>query len=210
MNNINDDDNDNEDNWEDMENENENEPILNENNNIINNIINDIPINNIINIIPINNIINQINQNQINLNNQNNNFDGYVNYRQGCLECLYCGKYVNREYILDETCAHCWGFCFSSQLDLENFNYTGPQSTDVIKNFLKKTYSTHPKSCNSIDCIYFKINKFDKEKKLNRELGEFIGIMEPLKKEEEKQKCYTFKNKKRNVKINFKLSNITI
>ena len=81
---------------------------------------------------------------------------------------------------------------------------------NLVSDFLKKTYSTHPKSCNSVDCIYFKINKFNKEKKLNRELGEFIGIMEPLKKEEEKHKCYSFKNKKRNVKINFKLSNITI
>ena len=39
-----------------------------------------------------------------------------------------------------------------------------------------------------MDCIYFKINKFNTDKKLNRELGEFLGIMEPLpvKKEENK------------------------
>ena len=54
------------------------------------------------------------------------------------MECLNCGKYMNQNYIIDGTCAHCWGFCFSSQLDIENFNYTGTQSKDMIKDFLKK------------------------------------------------------------------------
>jgi hypothetical protein len=201
----NDNDDDNEDNWEDMENE--DDEYYNEQNIVNNEIINnEIVNNNIINNIQIVNIINNIN----NLNNVNNNFDGYPIYKQGCIECLYCGKYVSEQYLLVDTCAHCWGFCFSGQFDLENFNYTGDHPKDKIVDFLKLTYKSHPKTCNSMDCVYSKIDKLVKEKKLNRELGELLGLIEPIKKEEVKQKCYTFTNKKRNLKINFKLSNISI
>ena len=211
MNNNNyDNDDDNEDDWEDMENE--DDEYYNEQNNIVNNEIvnivnneiinNDVINNNIINNIQIVNIIN-------NINNVNNNFDGYPNYKQGCIECLYCGKYVSEQYLLDDTCAHCWGFCFSGQFDLENFNYTGTHTKIRIVEFLSLTYKSHPKTCNSTDCLYSKIDKLVKEKKLNRELGELLGLIEPVKKEV-KQKCYTFTNKKRNLRINFKLSNISI
>jgi hypothetical protein len=184
------DDNDNNDNYD----------VNNQNNQI-----------NQINLINQNNIINQNNQNN-QINNQNI-FGGHNYNKNGCTECLYCGKFFGNEYIIDGTCAHCWGFCFCGNFDLEKFTYNGDQQFNVVKNYLSKTNNFHPKSCNSMDCIYYKINKFNMDKKLNRELGEYLGIMEPLviKKEENKVVGTNISfNKKRNVKINFKLSSISI
>ncbi len=156
---------------------------------------------------------NNMNNNQNNQQNVQNVFGGYNFNKNGCAECLYCGKYFGNEYIIDGTCGHCWGFCFCSNFDLEKFTYNGPQPFETIKNYLKLTHNFHPKSCNSMDCIYFKINKFNTDKKLSRELGEYLGIMEPLvikKEDNSKTNGITTYTKKRNVKINFKLSSISI
>lgn len=142
-------------------------------------------------------------------------FTGYNFNKNGCSECIYCGKYFSNDYKIDGTCSHCWGFCFSSNFDLEKCTFNGPQTLESVKNYLKKTLLHHPKTCSSVDCIYWKINKFNNDKKLNRELGEFLGIMEPLPENKNeninnKSNGYSFINKKRNVKINFKLSSVSI
>ena len=155
---------------------------------------------------------NQKNVDKAKLEEDYKNFMGSNVPKPNHSECGFCGKYFIKDMLVELSCPHCWGFCFCGNFDLEKFTFNGPQEFGLVKNYLKKTYNFHPKSCNSMDCIYFKINKFNTDKKLNRELGEFLGIMEPLpvKKDENKVGANVTLNKKRNVKINFKLSSISI
>ena len=190
--------------------------------------------NNLINYL--NDQINQNNLNNLNIqNNQLNqdNFDNQDNYKKskkknqennvinqeefkkfvgsnyqkgGYSECVFCAQYFPSDMKIGDCCGHCWAFCFNAQLDIKNFTYDGPHTMDEVKKFLNKTFNLHPKSCNNKECIYNKISQYHKDKTLNNELANMLGL--EIKKEE--KKLSNIINKRRDVNINFKLSSISI
>ncbi len=160
---------------------------------------------------------NNINQENINQNNQynqkKNNMEEFKKFvgisypKNGHTECSFCGLYFLNEMKIGDSCGHCWAFCFNTQLNLQTFKYDGPHTTDEVKNYLKKTFSLHPKNCANSECIYHKINQFHKEKKLDNELATILGL--EIKSSDEKKKS-SIVTKKRDLNINFKLSSISI
>ncbi len=174
-----------------------------------------------------NNIDNQMNnQNQINnIQNQSNNipgintkftdeefkkFVGSMNIKNGYTECMLCSKYFPKEYKFNETCAHCWAFCFCDQFNVEKLIWKGDGSLDKVKDFIKNTWKVHPKSCTINDCIYNKITKLRQEGKLDKDFSKYIGmeIENPITNSNKLK--FTNISNKRDVNINFKLSSISI
>jgi len=123
-------------------------------------------------------------------------------------ECIFCGKYFIKDILFEKACPHCWGFCFSSQIDLEKFTYNGTIPSDNLKNFIKKTWLIHPKTCLNNECVYFKINKLFNENKLNNKIKELLELIEVDK--QEKSKSYNLNYKKRDVSINYTTSSISV
>ncbi len=158
-----------------------------------------------------NQIINQLNNQKNNPSNNKNTDELFKKFvgqnfpKNNYLECAYCAKYFSKDFLLDGCCAHCWGFCFSSNFDPVTFKYTGNHSNDELKKFLKNTFDGHPKSCNNSDCIYYNIQKCNKEKKINKELGVLLGLIED-KPVEDKPKTNNIYTKKRDLNINFSTS----
>ncbi len=188
-------------------------PMLNFDNNLNEQIINQNNINQ-------NNINqNNINQNNISLSNnvQNKNtqnfnqeeFKKFVgsNYaKAGYTECVFCSLYFPAEMKIGDSCGHCWAFCFGSHFNVKNLSYDGPHTLDQVKNYLKKTFNLHPKSCTNKDCIYNNITQHYKDKTLNNELALMLGF----ETKNEEKKVSNIVNKKRDININFKLSSISI
>ncbi len=156
--------------------------------------------------------MNNINNNINNINKTKNDEEAFKKFmgqnfpKNGFKECAYCSKYFSQDFCIESSCPHCWGFCFSNLFDPINFTYNGESSIDNVKNYLKNTYSGHPKSCNNPDCVYNKINKCYKDKKLNNELAYLLGFIEEEKKNEDKPKQLSISNKTRDLNINFNTS----
>lgn len=169
-------------------------------------------------------INNNPNQNLIPNANENNKkvveFIGTIGGKAGWIKCFYCDRYHPQSMHLVgvEYCGHCWAWLNSKQLDLEKGIYTGQNSITDIKKYLKDTFKLHnPNKCMIKDCIYNKIIKLSKEKKLHRdfclELGFEVEPEEKLNKNnyDNKSKHTETKIKFRtNPKINYKLSHISI
>lgn len=145
-------------------------------------------------------------------------FVGIVGNKQGWTNCFYCEKTHPQSMYLPglEYCIHCWGVLNTNQLDLEKGIYTGENSIHDIKNYLKETLKLHESiKCINSDCIYNKINKFEKQKKLHKdfcvEFGFVIKEKQLLTKSTNKSNVSGYKiSDKSNSRINYKLSHITI
>lgn len=148
------------------------------------------------------------NQNNFN-NEQFKKFIGTNMPKNGYDECGFCGLFFPHDMKMGECCGHCWAFCFSSQFDLINCKYDGLHTVDQIKNYLKKTFTLHPKSCNNKECIYNKINELFKQKKLSNEISLLLGFNTINTNSSSEQRISNV-NKKRDITINYKLSKISI
>lgn len=123
-------------------------------------------------------------------------------------ECTYCNKYYPKDIFLQnlEYCGHCWSWFNFNQLDLdlERCIYTGDNTINEVKDFLKLTFKLHPINCNINDCIYNKISQYKKEGKLNEELSKYLGF-------KSKNKIYNRKIKlNERIEIDYNLSSISI
>jgi hypothetical protein len=159
---------------------------------------------------------NQNNQNQ-EQNNKIKEFNGVIGNKPGWTNCVYCDKSHPPSMHLPGMlyCIHCWAWFNSTQLDLEKGTYSGLNTISDVKKYLKDTFKLHdPIKCTTSDCIYNKIINFEKNKKLHNdfcvELG-FIVVKEVKQKISNESNSSGFKiNLKSNLRINYKLSHITI
>jgi hypothetical protein len=142
-------------------------------------------------------------------------FVGTIGGKNGWIKCMYCDRYHPNSMHLPNIsyCGHCWGWLNSHQLNLTNGTYNGENSITEIKNFLKQTFKLHdPTKCTSPECIYNRIITLEKSKQLHYdfcvELG-FIKKEEPKKNLNEPKQSKLNKSKS-NIRINYKLSSITI
>jgi hypothetical protein len=151
-----------------------------------------------------------------------NEFIGSINIKPGWIKCLYCNIYHPLIMHLPGItyCGHCWGWLNSNQLDLEKNIYMGNNSITDVKKFLKETFKIHDnKKCISKECIYNKIIDLNKINKLHNEFCVELGFIKKNDKidniisnnQEIPLIISDYKiNQKSNLKINFKLSNISI
>lgn len=149
------------------------------------------------------------------LNENKKEFDGSNNLKNNWIQCFYCGKYHPITMHLPDMgyCGHCWAWLNSDQLKLTEGTYTGPNTIDEVKNFLKLTYSLHPETCTNNECIYNKIKQLANAKTLHWDFCVQLGF-ERDEKKLSNDKNSNDKNsniKKRGyTKINYKSSSIII
>ena len=190
---------------------NDNDNINNNNNNVANN---NVANNNVVNndvLIKIKQKNNPDNQNE--LSEKKKEFDGSTSPKNGWIFCVYCGK--NHPPIMHlpdiSYCGHCWGWLNSDQLKLSEGIYNGPNTIHEIKQFLKLTYPLHPTTCKNNECIYNMIKKQAELNTLHIDFSVLLGFvsLNPKKNDDDKKKsdCVI---KKKNPKINYKLSSISI
>lgn len=113
-----------------------------------------------------------------------NEFVGITNNKQGWVNCMYCDRYHPPSMHLPglEYCIHCWAWFNTNQLDLEKGTYTGLNSISDVKKYLKDTFKLHdPLKCTNVDCIYNKIIKFEKDKKLHVDFCAELGFVVEVK-----------------------------
>lgn len=171
-------------------------------------------------------------QNPQNAQNQQKiqEFVGVIGNKQGWVNCMFCDRYHPPSMHLPgmEYCIHCWAWLNTNQLDLEKGTYTGLNSIADVKNGLKETFKLHdPTKCVNTDCIYNKIVKIEKEKKLHYDFCVELGFVVEVKQNLTNLTNLTnsinstnstnltnntgFKvGNKSNSRINYKLSHITI
>ena len=159
-------------------------------------------------------------------------FIGYRARTAGCLYCWSCENNYHPHMTLPniDYCGHCWGFLNNEQLNLIEGTYNGMNSFDEVKNFLIITYPLHPNTCTNNDCTYNKIKNAHERGELCMNLAMGLGLVQqpvlniqpiqpvqpnepnepnepkPVQISEPKKKIKILKH----VKINFKLSKITI
>ena len=165
----------------------------------------------------------QNNQNQQN-NQKVQEFVGVIDNKQGWINwtnCMYCDRSHPPSMHLPgmEYCIHCWAWLNTNQLDLEKGIYTGVNSITDVKNCLKKTFKLHDsKKCINPDCIYNKIIKFEKDKKLHYDFCVELGFKVEVKQNplnsinptnQINNQGFKLYNKS-NSRINYKLSHIII
>lgn len=146
--------------------------------------------------------------------NLKKNFDGFIiNKLDNSLKmCISCNKYHTDEMHISNNfayCGHCWLWLNENLVDLENNIYQGQGEDEIwddIKIFIKDTIKLHDdKTCKIQNCIYTRIKELQKNNKLNKELEEYFGYI----KKKEINKIIKI-NKKEEIKINFKMSVISI
>lgn len=147
------------------------------------------------------------------LNEKKKEFDGSNNFKNNWIQCYYCTKYhPNSMHLPDVSyCGHCWGWLNSEQLKLTEGKYTGPNTIDEVKNFLKLTYPLHPTTCVNTECVYNKIKQLADTKTLHWDFCVVLGLVrEEKNKSENKTTEYKINKKRSNTRINYKSSSITI
>lgn len=146
-------------------------------------------------------------------------FVGFIANKQGWNKCMYCDRYHPPSMHLPgiEYCGHCWAWLNSNQLNLEKCTYNGPINITDIKKYLGLTFKLHdPNKCTNKECIYNKINTFEKANKLHKDFCVELGFkVEPETTsasvpETNTQKAQFKLNKKSNMRINYKQSYVTI
>ena len=148
------------------------------------------------------------------LNDKKKEFEGSNVPKANWIICIYCNKHHPISMHLPELtyCGHCWAWLNTDQLNLIDGKYTGTNTIDQVKNFLKVTYPLHATTCKLPECIYNKITLFAEKKKLHNDLCIELGFVKEVKEVKEKDiiQEYNIKKNKKNIKINYKLSSITI
>ena len=155
-------------------------------------------------------------------------FIGSINEKVGWIKCLYCDRYHPHSMHLTgmEYCGHCWAWLNVNQLDLEKGIYTGHNPISEIKKYIGETFKLHDqKKCTMNECVYKKIIDFKNNKKLHIDFCVELGftkkpeplnvvdssILTPISTLTNLTNSTNNKiNKKTNIKINYKLSHITI
>lgn len=137
-------------------------------------------------------------------------FVGVINNKPNWNKCMYCDRYHPPTMHLPgmEYCIHCWAWLNTNQLDLEHGTYTGLNSITDVKTYLKNTFKLHdPTKCVNEDCIYNKIIKFEKDKKLHMSLCVELGFVVEAKPLNAKQVNQVNKVNQTNAPNNFKINN---
>lgn len=161
----------------------------------------------------------QNNQNQQNQKVQE--FIGVICNKPGWTNCKYCDISHPPSMHLPgmEYCIHCWAWLNTNQLDLEKGIYTGVNSIIDVRNILKETFKLHYSiKCVKSDCVYNKIIKFEKDKKLHYDFCVELGFKVEIKQNSSNTTNSTNQSgnqefklvNKSNSRINYKLSHITI
>lgn len=159
------------------------------------------------------------------LNEKKKEFVGSNHAKNNWIQCMFCGVYHPQSMHLPDVahCGHCWGWVNSSQLDLIQGIYNGPNTIDEVKNFLKSTYPLHPSTCTNQECIYNKIKNFAEAKTLHNDFCVELGFVVENKKvngivnnlnnsnnSNNSNKEYKIKKNKGYTRINYKSSSVTI
>lgn len=115
-------------------------------------------------------------------NNLKKEFGGSVGAKPNWKQCCFCDRYYPSVLYLADLnhCAHCWAWVNGPQLDLVAGTYTGTNTIDEVKNFLKQTYSAHDSNlCKTTECVYNKINTLKNSQTLNHQFCVELGFVKP-------------------------------
>ena len=143
--------------------------------------------------------------------NLKKNFNGYNTNNNNLVECIYCYKFYPKIMMLPNHnyCGHYWGWLNADQLNLKEGIYNGNNSKNEIFNFIKLTYPLHSLNCKNEECIYNKITSYKESKNLNKELYTLLEFEKKILNKDNINKNL-YKKIKKNIKINYKLSKISI
>ena len=146
-------------------------------------------------------------------------FAGSINIIPNSKPCIYCDKYVDKEYFLSKSdkkstdildyCLHCWAWLNFNDVNLEYGVYFGNLNQKMVIEEINKNQNIHKLiNCTNPNCLFNEIEKKSKEKKLDVIFCKVIEKKPNKSTKKIKDRMYNITSK--NLKINYSKSFIII